>query len=338
MSRSNRRLFAIIFSLILSITLLASSTYAWFTSNKLVTVDGVSVRISALNKLEVSADAKEFGSTVTLLDLQNASYEATVDRKNSLPTTFEPVSTIGTLVNGRLDMYHGIASLDIDDTSPNYGNTTLIAKSVTDVDGNHGKYMAFDMYFRSYNQKSIYLGNKSKVTYSGDLEGIENAIRVAFIYEGNVSNIDYDQVDSYIEDVQKLETSDPNNVIIWEPNSDAHTQNGISAAKNYYGLDIENPNATLPYKGIKAPIEVPVAINSTDETYFGDVNNLFSTSKNWKNTASENQHVFDLPVGISKVRIYAWVEGQDVDCENETSGSTFNFNIIFTTNPSASTK
>lgn len=36
--------------------------------------------------------------------------------------------------------------------------------------------------------------------------------------------------------------------------------------------------------------------------------------------------------GEGKIRVYMWVEGQDVDCENSASGATINFDLQFTTN------
>ena len=36
-----------------------------------------------------------------------------------------------------------------------------------------------------------------------------------------------------------------------------------------------------------------------------------------------------LKAGVSKIRIYMWVEGQDVDCENSASGSDISFNVEF---------
>lgn len=39
-----------------------------------------------------------------------------------------------------------------------------------------------------------------------------------------------------------------------------------------------------------------------------------------------------LKAGITKVRIYMWVEGQDVDCENNASGGDISFNLQFSSN------
>lgn len=38
-----------------------------------------------------------------------------------------------------------------------------------------------------------------------------------------------------------------------------------------------------------------------------------------------------LKSGITKVRIYMWIEGQDVDCENNASGGSITYNLQITT-------
>ena len=35
-----------------------------------------------------------------------------------------------------------------------------------------------------------------------------------------------------------------------------------------------------------------------------------------------------LPQGVTKIRVYLWVEGNDVDCENNASGSNITYNIV----------
>ena len=37
----------------------------------------------------------------------------------------------------------------------------------------------------------------------------------------------------------------------------------------------------------------------------------------------------NLAAGVTKVRVYMWIEGQDVDCENMASGTNVNFNVQF---------
>ena len=52
---------------------------------------------------------------------------------------------------------------------------------------------------------------------------------------------------------------------------------------------------------------------------------------------SQYKQIFSLSAGITKVRIYMWVEGQDVDCENSASGGSITFDLkISTEDPNAS--
>ena len=39
----------------------------------------------------------------------------------------------------------------------------------------------------------------------------------------------------------------------------------------------------------------------------------------------------NLKAGITKIRVYMWVEGQDVDCENGASGTDIAYTIQFST-------
>jgi hypothetical protein len=45
--------------------------------------------------------------------------------------------------------------------------------------------------------------------------------------------------------------------------------------------------------------------------------------------------VFTVDEGITKVRIYMWVEGQDVDCEDKASGGSIEYNLQFSINSAA---
>ena len=41
------------------------------------------------------------------------------------------------------------------------------------------------------------------------------------------------------------------------------------------------------------------------------------------------KELFTLEKGVTKVRVYMWVEGQDVDCENNASGGQISFTLQF---------
>ena len=184
--------------------------------------------------------------------------------------------------------------------------------------------MAFDLYFKSDGEKPLYIGRNSYVTYEEESTGIENTLRLAFVNEGVSES-------SNILEIQGLSTDDKSDVYIWEPNSDSHTEAGIEAAKKLYGLVIsDKDNQVVPYYGIKNEIKVPVLIDSTDSEYFEVVENIRYTDVSYNKKTGKNVLLFNLNRGITKVRVYAWIEGQDVDCENKAAGSSFVFNLHFT--------
>ena len=57
---------------------------------------------------------------------------------------------------------------------------------------------------------------------------------------------------------------------------------------------------------------------------------MFASSNNF----NENMEMFNLKAGITKIRVYIWIEGQDVDCENNSAVGDIEFNFQFTTHPS----
>lgn len=66
-----------------------------------------------------------------------------------------------------------------------------------------------------------------------------------------------------------------------------------------------------------------------NETYFTPVTVDYSTVQNF----DESVQVFGgLTQGITKIRVYMWVEGQDVDCENGASGGNINYDLQFSIN------
>ena len=69
-------------------------------------------------------------------------------------------------------------------------------------------------------------------------------------------------------------------------------------------------------------------MNSTDAQFFQKVTpTLTSVAAGIPTNAYLK--VLTLNPGITKVRVYMWVEGQDVDCENNASGGSVSYNIQF---------
>ncbi len=317
------KIMSLIAVIIFLVSTLAVSTYAWFTINQSVKTSNIEVRASASQEINISADAQKWKNSITLYDIMNASYFE--NRLNQIPNNFQAYSTVGNLNDGMMDMFHGLVKMEKDVDSPNYGKLVLTSEKISEVDGVTGGFLAFDLYLKNNITTNLYLGKKSYVDYVSQDTGIENAIRIAFVFEGSLPSY------SNAKDIQALKTNDASNVIIWEANSNKHTSNAVENAKKMYGIDISEDYENLEYYGIKKEFSTPQLLTSTSEEYFGLMKNNICTKSDYSTSDTLNHHLFMLPEGISKIRVYAWVEGQDIDCENNAAGSDFKFNFNFTT-------
>ena len=311
--------------LLLIAILLIASTYAWFTANTVVTISTLNVHVEAKGGLQISADGINWKTVLSNDDIAPDKLTTYAANVNQIPTILEPVSTTGNVAGGRMDMFYGTvtAAAAADDTAGiKLGDFTLTTSKETDTQGTTGKYIVFDAFLKVDADKALLLTKNSDVkadTAKGDDRGLKNAARVAFVPSTDVA------ADGAATDA--IQGLVPNGTAcIWEPNDDVHTAAAVSAAKSIYGQDPKTTDADpLPYYGVKAEIKNPVPLNSKDSASFDEVTPSIRT-KQANDTANK---VCDLSKGITKVRIYMWVEGQDVDCENNASGSDITYDVQF---------
>lgn len=317
--------------LLLMAILLTASTYAWFTANKTVRVSTLNVNVQAQNGLQISADGEKWKSVLDLADITPDTIVNTYPTSaNQIPTVLESVSTAGLIdtagAKGMMNMYYG--KIEADDA---LGKLTA-TKEPAETNGTEGKYIAFDMFLRVYKETAITLTENSGVTYVGDNDkGLQNASRVAFCFQGTKP------VGTPASELQGLYGAtdfgeEGSTTYIWEPNSDAHTAAGAANADQTYGIETSagTGQAPVPYYGIKDAITEGIPL---DQTNSGSPNESFfvAVDPTWKTNATmTDTTVFTLKAGITKVRVYMWIEGQDVDCENDASGSDIKFDMEFT--------
>ena len=318
--RKNNLRYSLLLLLLLLVFLMVS-TYAWFTANQTVTISTLDVNVQTSNGLQISADAINWKTILQKADITGASatYTSSV---NQVPDEMQPVSSAGIVVTdtGYMDMYFG--TVDALDDGTGY---SLASDKEVDTRGAEGRYIAFDIFLRVDQTTPVYLTTASNIiTKEGAADkGLQNAARVAFIDEGNIADVG----DSTGAQALKGGTTS----IIWEPNYDVHTAAGVANAKEIYGLDTTTTGATqLSYQGIKAEFAdtegVTLKNTNTFSQYFQTVTPTISTVKDF----DTQQTLLNLKAGITKVRIYMWVEGQDVDCENNASGTDISFNVQIT--------
>ena len=329
--RRFRLLYLLILFLFTSI-MFSTSTYAWFTSNRVVTINTINVHVAASGGIEISADGTNWKSIILPEDITSVHATTYPTSVNQIPYQMEPVSTgkdIDTS-NGYLKMFYGLTD------SNATGEYVLTSTRVTETEGNgqnsDGKYIAFDLFFKVANDTTLYLTNNSKVEYLNEMgKGIANAVRIAFVNEGTVPT----GTDLYT--IQRLRGATSATTYIWEPNYDVHSSSAVSNARDVYGITTtQTGGALLRYDGVINEISKTDNItlreaNSTSHpSLFKTVNVDYSTVKDF----TGNREVFTLQGGITKIRIYMWIEGQDVDCENNASYDDIQFNIQLTVNPS----
>lgn len=324
--RRRKKIFLAILMVLFTGVLLTTSTYAWFTANKTVTVKQIDVNVAATNGLQLSVDGTNWKPTITNEDIIGASktYAAAV---NQIPAgDSAPVSTVGAIdaATGFMNMYSG-------EIQPAGDNYILTAEKSTETNGGTGDFVVFDLFFRTTQPTPIYLTNASSIIYSAGPNGLQNAARVAFVMSGNTPT------GSDLTTIQGMKAGASSEVVIWEPNSDVHTPAGVQNALDaYQTVTTVGPNApALDYVGVKAPIlaENNIPVNSKDGTYFSAVTPKIKTLA--AGIGDTFEKAFDLQTGITKVRVYMWIDGQDVDCENDASGGSIAYNLQFSMNSAA---
>ena len=333
----------LILLLFLTIVMLATSTYAWFTANKTVKISNIDVNVAAASGIQISTDASVWKTLITTTDISEGYTVGSYTDKNQLPGSMVPVSTPGTATSGYLNFYKG--TVEANETTGLYELSAEAcdpeAKSTT-----NGDFIAFDIFLRLDTASDVYLENGSGVIVKEGTtdKGLQYASRMAFVTEGHGATL--------ASQTDLVSPNTASQIIILEPNYDGHNGYGVQQAKTYYtkytyasgiaNLVAGTGNGAITYDAIKAeiastdPIELSLT-NATDKsTYFQTMSNVQKTTTAFSNAdeGEENLLLYTaMPAGVTKIRVYMWIEGQDVDCENNASGSDLTFNLSFTLIP-----
>ena len=102
------------------------------------------------------------------------------------------------------------------------------------------------------------------------------------------------------------------------------------------GFHMDEEKIQADYDGVLKEINKNMNI-TTDKASANNYPNYFKkvdVKYYTKNGFDANTEIFNLRAGITKIRVYMWVEGQDVDCENNASIGNMSLNLQFSTNPS----
>jgi len=347
MRRKNRKkqnLKGMLLLLMLLATFLIVSSYAWFTSNKLVKVNSINVSVQASEGFQISVDGINWKSVINTADLTtgtiNTSY---MSHDNHVPAELVPYST-ATLTddtNGYMDMFLGTVTTD-DST----GDYVFYATQEVEDQSTTG-FIAFDLFFKTSNDIDIFLEEGANVkdiatvaTRQG--KGMENSARVAFVNQGYISaDVSANPTGSAVQALFEDTLTDGSNVIVWEPNYLSHTELAKTDIFNLYGVATDSTiwTSRIAYDGVKADIldTAPVLLTESNSTANSGANAAFFEpipTGRFVTTAKVRTGSTDLGLmlnkGVTKMRIYMWLEGQDYDCTDSASGSDIAFDLILT--------
>lgn len=339
---------AMFFIILLALVIFIISTYAWFSTQRNVSITNLNGTVEVAEGLEISLDAQNWSNGLVLgeeegqLDIIDDAYAG---NKNLKPSEMLPVSTLGQ-VSGQqkdLQMLRGkiTNSIQLSDIK-----AMVETESNPDSDTFPG-YFAFDVFLKN-SSKQDDLDDVLQLNYDSSLEimetdksstGLQNTARVAFAKYNGTSDVMADQA-TILKETAGIGvgagTSYITDVAIWEPNSNDHVdyivQNnnkitGAGASFNAttkmdtYALKSSSIGQTIAdiYKwdGSESNLSKQNVLQTTktsteDYSISEGVQNLVSTT--------DGSTTFGIaPNAICRIRIYLWLEGQDVDCINYAS-------------------
>lgn len=150
--RRFNRLFLLLVILLLTAGTLSFSSFAWFSTNRLVRIDLLDVNIRTNGGIEISADATNWAPSITVEDIINArdNYPNSV---NQIPKYLDPVSSAKEVLDGKLKLYLG--SLEGDEDGEYYLAATRSIETESFDEDSDGSFVAFDIFIREIGRAHV---------------------------------------------------------------------------------------------------------------------------------------------------------------------------------------
>lgn len=297
--------------LIVSAIVLTSSTFAWFSMSKQATVDSMDLTVSSPEGIQISANASAWTANLTIDEIFNTDetttsrYDAYEGNANLYPADLVPVSSAieySDTDTGRVNFYK--ATLN----DAGYANVSLVSQTAGNAD--NAGLIAFDLFFKVANDTTVYFGTSEFKDNSAS--DVLTSLRLGFTPLGNVP------IGSTAAEAQALNafTRGTNNIV--------------------YEVDCMNRSADAASLGQtdgKIPTKYIAATSAAGQTTNGILNNTqtkTTAAKLITDTDNASVKSFNLKAGVTKMRVFLWVEGNDIDCQNSIAGAAFTAALKFT--------
>ena len=373
----NRRIKAGLLRVVMLAMLLMVSTYAWFTSQKDITLANLRGTIEVVENMEISLDGKLWHQKIDLIDAGEVFKDAQKNRDDGLEQTAEnrttlpailpnqllPVSGIGEIGSTVMPLYTGTASQTTLTEITACEETKEVNEEILAKDNG---YFAFDVYIKNTSSdeeddvlqlnlnsavqvltssiQKVFTdesGNIVTKTYTGDAaSGLQNTVRVGLaLYEGTVGSTATQK--EILEGTRGKNIAD---IAIWEPNASDHVEyivDNNNKLVNGTDLDTDLSFTTSEQVTTYALKQAALAGEKKIENVY-DITSSGLGIQNTLKTEKTNEYDYRIdttatggkPIDIkninngnfalkantvSRLRIYVWLEGQDVDCINHAS-------------------
>ena len=288
--------------LIVSAIVLTSATYAWFSIAKSVKVESMELNVTSPEGIQISANTTAFTTKLTVDNIKGTDetaggkrFNAYEGHINNIPTTVKPSSSTFATSNALPAWFDG----SINDQG------TMDISGVSNEVGSG--FVAFDLFVKLKSATTVKFGS-STITCEGNSE-LPTAMRMALVNCGTVAE------KAEASTIQAALPAQASASVVYEVDASNHT----SAA------------TLLGASGIMTtkPIFMAGSGIRTDSTYNNIVSGgYYDTALRVTLATTAANAKVDLKAGISRVRVYMWMEGNDVDCANDVAGSTINFNLV----------
>jgi len=291
--------------LIVSAIVLTSSTFAWFSMAKRVEVETMQLNITSPEGIQISANTSAFTTKLTMDDFKATSttrFKADDDNTNHFPEVLSPSSCAFLQSAATLPKFFTGSINDAGKAS---------ATAVTDATGG---YVVFDLFVKLGSATTVFFGD-STVTCTDNAD-VPTAMRIAVV---NCGGSEDKTAAKAITSGIKMNGYN-GSIVVYEPDAKNHTE--ASGATDGTAV------ATRPISDACSN-QTPGGANKNIIT-----NNTYTSNYACTNAddSTKSNAAFSAIAGINRIRVYIWMEGNDVDCANDVAGSTIDVNLIFTIN------
>lgn len=314
--------------IVLTLILLIVSSYAWLSASLDVQVRFFDLKVSSDSGLFISLDGVKFSESIEIsMDSIISELKKTYPNNTNQWSSggMWPVSSNGpeTLNSDKFAVYVGEVSKNKSrtDTSQKTLNTV---RATEDEANSANVYIAFDIFLKNVSgspkSDNLYFDDDTYIDYDYDrlddmddaygtaeeiidsMQGIMNSVRFGLVKIGSVSS------KSDINTIQNIKCNNACQTIIFEPNSTLHTDASIEKAK-IYDVDLIDGQYFPTYAIIGEGTKLQMA-NGQAGTGIPLDTEHFALQQTITNFDSP---IFQIPNGITKLRAYVWIEGQDLD-------------------------